>query len=116
MRPARRFEWLILAVVLGAPGGARAQDACARACRHMAVVSEREFKKELAPKLGKAERERISRDSRAKEPERLAKCTTRCRAGRFDPKCVLRAKATLEYVACLTSGKGAASAPSPARG
>jgi hypothetical protein len=104
-----------VAVALLAAAPARAQDACARACRHMNVVSEREFKKELAPKLAKAERERITRESKAKEPERLAKCTTRCRAGRFDPKCVLRAKATLEYVGCLTSGTGAAAA-GPASG
>jgi hypothetical protein len=80
----------------------------------MNMVSEREFAKELAPKLSKAERERMVKESRAKEPERLAKCTTKCRAGRFDPKCVLRAKATLEYVACLTTGKGAAAAAASA--
>jgi len=59
MRPAPSFACLALAVVVAAPGVARAQDACARACRHMNVVSEREFKKELAPKLSKAERERM---------------------------------------------------------
>jgi hypothetical protein len=106
----------VVAVTFGAPRPARAEDACARACQHMNVVSEREFQKELAPKLSKAERERMLKESRAKEPERLAKCTARCRAGRFDPKCVLRAKATLEYVGCLTSGKGAAAAAAPASG
>jgi hypothetical protein len=107
---------VLLAVPLLTPRPARAQDACARACRHMNVVSEREFKKELAPKLAKAERARMVRESRAKEPERLARCTARCRAGRFDPKCVLRATATLEYVGCLTSVKGAAAASAPASG
>lgn len=118
MGPLRPYVVGVVAlVVLGWAASAPAQDACARACRHMNVVSEREFKKELAPKLKKAERERMMKDSRAKEPERLAKCTTRCRAGRFDPKCVLRAKATLDYVACLTSGKGAvASAPAAGPG
>ena len=118
MHPALRLSLVaVTAVALAGPRPARAQDACARACQHMNVVSEREFNKELAPKLSKAERERMLKESRAKEPERLAKCTTKCRAGRFDPKCVLRAKATLEYVGCLTSGKGAdAAASAPASG
>jgi len=119
MRPALPLSLLaVIAATLAAPPPARAQDACARACQHMNVVSEREFAREVAPKLAKAERERMLKESRAREPERLAKCVTKCRAGRFDPKCVLRAKATLEYVGCLTGGKGAEVEPAsgPARG
>jgi hypothetical protein len=85
--------------------------ACARACEHMRVIGDREFARELAPKLSKEERETITRQAKAKEPERLATCMARCRAGRFDPGCVLRAASTAALFSCMSARPGAGGPP-----